>query len=683
MQKSGAPAVKIPKGTLKRLALGQSFAEYDKTLAKEGVFVETPALRAAIDPNQSKCFFVGRRGTGKTAITVFLQRKFPKTTLLLLPQLLTPIERFFEVDEMRNIHRQPFKSLVSSFKRAILDEALASWIRRGLFSYRTNSPKTLQREQEYIEDSEFDLRVLEFSKTILDLLTQGRDKDWLNEIQIWKELGNAMDAFRENPSWNTVILIDRIDDAWDGSDKAVVLLMALMHACVELASTIDCVKPFVFLRENVFERVKQIDTEFSRLETFVVSLEWTRELLVELIERRLNLPLIAKFPLHGPTWDAFFESGSEDLVLNYCQYRPRDVITYCLFAIESTQSHQREKISLEDLQAARGRFSDSQLKDLCDEYADNYPQLRLVLGRFYGLGKEFTVRGVEDFIKKLLVDEEVKRNCQTWIYRFTQPELFIQLLYSIGFFGIKDSRGVEFRSVGSQSATPPAIGVNTSVLVHPSYAHALSLQDVVVSSLGEAITLKDSGLIGDLPEGIHINEYQGKLIDLREQLKTLPEGSEHAKEFEDLIGEMLKLCFYRELTNIEPKVRTVDQRVIRDWIVSNHAPAGFWELIRHRYEATQVIWECKNYADLSASDFHQASYYMTEPIGRFCVLAFRGREKQKHHYQHVKRIADDKKGIVLLVDSRDLDIFLRHAQNGKSSEGHLRDLYDKTVREVS
>ncbi|MGA2426592.1 MAG: hypothetical protein ABSG07_21530, partial [Terriglobales bacterium] len=62
-----ASVPKLPKGSLKRLTLGQSFAEYDKVLEKSNVFVETPAIRAALDLERSKCFFVGRRGTGKTA----------------------------------------------------------------------------------------------------------------------------------------------------------------------------------------------------------------------------------------------------------------------------------------------------------------------------------------------------------------------------------------------------------------------------------------------------------------------------------------------------------------------------------------------------------------------------------------------------------------------------------------
>jgi hypothetical protein len=679
--------LKLPKGTLKKLTLGQSFAEYDKLLEKDNVYVETPALRAALDGGQGKCFFVGRRGTGKTAITLYLDRKFPGQVVLLLPQLLVPVGRYFEVDMMQDVHHQPFKTLVSSFKRAILDEVLRHWINRGRFSFRSNTPSALSRERNYVNDYDFDISLLQFAEETLEALSKNQDKEWLRSINRWKEIGEAMDSFMESASDRALVLIDRVDESWDGSDKAVILLMALMHACVELTSSCECVRPLLFLRENVFERVRLIDKEFARLETFVSSLEWTKELLLELVERRLNVPLIAKYALRGDTWNAFFENGanesSQDIVLNYCQYRPRDVLIYCSFAIETAQSRLREKVLIEDLLQARRRFSDSRLKDLCDEYSDNYPQLQLVLGRFFGLGSEFTVRAIEDFLKKLLVDDEIKRQCATWIYKHTQPDLFLQLLFSIGFAGIKDERVTHFRSLGPQSTTPPAIGMRTTLVVHPTYREALNLRDVLLTSLDPSVPLTESGLLPELPQGINIDGYNSRLHELRETLTTMPLGDGHAEEFESVTGEVIRLCLFRVLTNVEPKVRSANGRVIRDWIASNRAHEGFWEVVRHKYGATQILFECKNYAELEASDFQQVAYYINETIGRFVILVFRGKEIKRHYYDHIGRIASDKKGMVLLLTERDLDVLLRQAINGKSSESHFQELYDRAIREVS
>ncbi len=688
MAKTSAAPVALPKNTLKKLTLGHSFAEYDKVLEKPNVLVETPALRAASDAEHSKCFFVGRRGTGKTAIALHLERH-RKNTALLLPQLFAPLEQFFSTEEMLDVHQRPFKTLVTSFKRALLGEVLLSWKKRGLISFDRHLPQPISRERTLIDDHDFDLRLLALVKDGFEALKNKQDKEWLREINRCKELGSVLDTFRQHTAWDTTLIVDRIDESWDGSDKAVVLLMALMHASVELTSAVDVVHVLIFLRENVFERVRLIDKEFSRLETFVVALDWTRELLVELIERRLNVPLIAKYSLTGNTWRAFFEEpatgeSSQDIVLNYCQYRPRDVLTYCSFAIESAQSKLHQRVLLDDLFAARRRFSDSRLKDLGDEYADNYPQLQLILRRFYGLGRVFTVQAVGDFIKKLLVDEEIKRSCSEWIYRYTLPDLFIRLLYDIGFVGLQESgASPQFRSAGPQSTTPPAIGSSTLVVIHPTYSEALALQDMIVRNIASDVDLKQVGLVGELPGAIDIGQYQVEVARLRENLKTLPQGDQDSEAFEKVIGEILKLCFFRTLTNPEHRVRDIDGRVVRDWIVANHSSEDLWEMLRHKYGATQIVVECKNYSDLTADDFHQAAYYMTEPIGRCVIIAFRGREKKRHYYEHIRRIASDRQGVVLLFDDRDLDVFLRHALNGKSNQPHIQELYDHTVRQIS
>lgn len=589
---------------------------------------------------------------------------------------------------MQDVHQQPFKSLVASFKRAILDEVIKFWIQRGVFGYRNNTPEALTRERNLIDDFDFDVRLLDIAEDTLEALWKNQDKEWLKNINRWKDINHAIDIAVGSPGEHrVVVLIDRIDESWDGSDKAVILLMALMHACIELSTATEYVKPLLFLRENVFERVRLMDTEFTRLETFVTSLDWTREILVELVERRLNLPLIAKFSLRGETWNAFFESStaqsSEDLVFNYCHYRPRDVLIFCSLAVERAQSKLREKVCLEDMLHARKRFSDSRLKDLCDEYADNFPQLQLVLARFFGLGNRFTVHGISDFIKKLLVDEEIKRHCGKWIYRYTQPDLFIQLLFEIGFVGLNGNGDVHFRSSGSQSTAPPSVNVNTIVVIHPVYREALNLSDTVLSALDPGVPLRESGLLEAHPSGMTLDAYYQKLKELREQLKSLPAGENHAEEYAELVGEIIKLCFFRSLTNVEPKVRTGDGRVIRDWVASNHSTEGFWELVRLKHGATQVVFECKNYSEISASDFHQIGYYLNDTIGRFGIVVFRGEDVKRHYYDHLRRIANDRRAVVIFWGERDLDIFLRQAINGKASEPHIQEIYDRTVREIS
>ena len=681
-KKTKNPTVNLPKNALKLINLGHSFAEYDQVLKDGKVFVKTPALMAALDPKLTKCFYVGRRGTGKTAISLYLTMH-NKLCVAIHPQIFVPASVNVDIDKLADTRQRSFKSLVSSFNRTIVLEAVKEWSRQGLVSL-DSLPPALKKDRQLIEDFDFDQRQLHIQTGVFEALNNENEKEWLKHINRSKKTIHIIDEFAEKNNLQVTILIDRIDESWDGSNKAVMFLMGLMHTCVQLSATSKSVRALLFLRENIFERVRSIDNEFARLETSVVSLDWTRELLLELVERRLQLPFNTKLPLGGPTWDHFFEAGpsTKNNVLDYCQERPRDVLTYCSFAVETAQGRSHEQVMIEDVQSARRRYSESRLKDLGDEYSENYPRISLILSLFYDLGNEYTFSAITAFIQKLLINDEIKKTCGEWIYNFTAPERFIELLYNIGFFGIRtDDETVQYRSLGVKAPTPPPISMNSRLVILPSYADALALKKTVIASLGDDLKLKGEGLTYDLPEATSLIDYQAKLDHLLEEVKTLPCGKPKASEWETIIGDMLKLCFFKWLGNVEPKKGDVSGRVIRDWITSNFAPQGFWEMVRTRYNATQVIWECKNYEDLKADDFQQSQYYMTEAGGRFVVVVFRG-EIKKHYYEHIRR-AIDKDGMILLLNERDIIVFLRQARNGKIKESHIRDIYDRTVREIS
>lgn len=574
------PRIQLPKDALRRINLGQSFAEYDKVLLKPDVFVKTPAIEAALDHSRSKCFYIGRRGTGKTAITFFLKSKL-KWAFPLHPQILLPTSIPIHPNEFNDTRQKPFRSICSCLRRALADEALSEWTNQGSLGFSNFTPR-LNRERNNVEDYSFDLRLLKFFEDTFTPLREGNDKDWLKQITQSKEVTQEVDNIAIQHKLHAIFMIDRIDEAWDGSDQAILFLRGLMHTCVDISSITSSIRPLVFLRENIFERVRQLDNEFARLETCVVSLDWTKELLLQLVERRLNLPFNTRLPLGGETWDYFFEShsnvSSRELVFDYCQGRPRDILTYCSFAIESAQSHLRQKVLIEDLQEARRRFSDSRLKDLGDEYSENYPQLQLVLSRFYGLGREFTMSGIAALVQKLLLDPDVQMLCKEWIYMFTTAERFIEIMYNIGFFGIRNDDNLQFRSMGVKSTNPPRITALTIAVIHPSYSDALNLQEIIVGDLREDFVLRTEGLVVELPASLSLEGYFAKVKEVLDKLCDLPTGKDSANIFEEIVGDIVRLCFHRVLGNVEAKVRNYDGTVIRDWIASNMAHSGFWEL---------------------------------------------------------------------------------------------------------
>ncbi|WP_204128610.1 hypothetical protein, partial [Pseudomonas ogarae] len=83
--------------------------------------------------------------------------------------------------------------------------------------------------------------------------------------------------------------------------------------------------------------------------------------------------------------------------------------------------------------------------------------------------------------------------------------------------------------------------------------------------------LKNEGILEELPDTFNLDDYKGALQDTLDNLRTLPKGPTGAAGFEEIVGNIIKLCFFRSLTNVQPHERSHDGASIRDWIASNRA----------------------------------------------------------------------------------------------------------------
>lgn len=678
--------ITLPKNALERIQVGQAFAEYDLIRNDPQLFVTTPATIAALNPDANKCFFVGRRGAGKTAITYELQRRFPRNAISVTPHIFDLLKLPLDHEEFRDTRQRAFKSLMHTMERALIDEALRNYLLAKQIS-SNNLKTTIAKERNLIEDCDFDQRVLNLTKEIFDAYSKSQDKLWLRQINRSKELSDELNSYDGLPN-STLLLIDRLDESWDGSETAIIALMALMHAAVRLSANTKYIRPYIFIRENIYDRIRSIDNEFSRLETSVVFLDWSEAKLVELVERRLVRPFNTKPKLGGEAWSYFFEESSEtssiETVMTLCQHRPRDVVMLVSYAIESAVNNAHHKVCADDLDAASTRYSTSRLKDLGDEFAENYANISVVLESFYGLGNEYTVVGIEDFIAKLLVDDKVKKHCSTWFYDYTTPFRFIGLLFDIGFVGLKRRGKITYKESGKDANAKLPLETDTHIVVHPTYQPALNLRQILIQKLTADVALKHEGMLDELPENYRYDQYKQELETTLADLQTLPKGHGGAAAFEDIVGKTIRLCFFRSLTNTQPKVRMYDGSSIRDWVSSNRATGGFWSVIREKYGSTQVMWECKNYDDLSADDFHQVAYYFSNSFGRFGIIAFRGDDIKDSYYRHISNVANKNgTGLILILTQRDLEVFLRQAIKGVFKESHIQDRFDHFVRQIS
>src|SRR5208282_4691949 len=115
----------------------------------------------------------------------------------------------------------PVQTLVTSFKRALVDEVVASWVHRGLISLDRRVQSVMTRERNAIEDHDFDLRLMQFAGEGFAALDNHQDKDWQRYINRAKEITEWTDELMES-GWETIVMLDRIDESWDGTDNSVV-----------------------------------------------------------------------------------------------------------------------------------------------------------------------------------------------------------------------------------------------------------------------------------------------------------------------------------------------------------------------------------------------------------------------------------------------------------------------------
>lgn len=328
----GPQPLRLPKNAVERLNIGQSFAEYDPALRDPQVYVRTPAINAALDAASGKYFFVGRRGTGKTALRTYCLDQGSRTRVI-VPEIFSPTSMVFELDLLENTHKGPFRSLVSVFKRTLIDELLILW--SNTHGSHTELPAIFSEELSGVCQDDFDSRTLKFIMTVARAVSFKDDSAITSINKTTKSLLAELKEF-ESDRDNYTLIVDSIDDFWDGSDLALTYLTALMHACLEFSTQIPGARALLLLRENIFERVRARDPESSRVETAVTGLDWTSAQLFELIERRMNRSLYAKFPLGGGVWNAFFENPelAKTEIFEYCHNRPRDILIYVSHAID-------------------------------------------------------------------------------------------------------------------------------------------------------------------------------------------------------------------------------------------------------------------------------------------------------------------------------------------------------------
>lgn len=198
-----------------------------------------------------------------------------------------------------------------------------------------------------------------------------------------------VDSFSEN---RVTVLLDRLDDAFDGSKESLHFITGALRATRDIAIVFGQPHPspvITFLRTDLWERISFNDR--NKMSQDMVYLDWNDAGLVDIVDRRIKLSIGTPT---GAGWDAIFttdemrnRASAKTYILKRAMGRPRDVIAFADFAKKEASKNGQAIIRAEDIYEAEKRYSNHMLSELRDEIEGHVSDFTAVINTLKSLGK--------------------------------------------------------------------------------------------------------------------------------------------------------------------------------------------------------------------------------------------------------------------------------------------------------
>lgn len=625
----------MKSGVIKSNPLGDTTAENDTRMLSDA-FVATADFRSLIE-SDDRTVVVGRRGTGKSALFLQLQKHWEKnkrvvvlsfspedTEIIGFRSLMKPFSESFNLAraatrllwryallmEIADYIAGNYKlaSLVGRDER--LKEHLTQWNEtKGTFltkcRYIAKKYLTSDSPEEAVGDLPGNLDLQRVEEKVLDLLASADRK--------------------------IVILMDRLDEGYEPDAVGIGIIAGLAYAAIELNKKSESIRPIVFLRDNIYRALAKEDPDYSRnIEGQVIRLHWDWAQLLSVATSRLKISFRLDIEKDQRVWDrctAGELQGREGFkkCLQFTLYRPRDLLSLLNEAFFCAARHGRTTAIIEDLQYSAESISMARLEDLWKEYQRIFPSIQIATTCFKGGEPELSASTALEIINNALIEIEERGDHSALAEaRLLQPSGILQSLYSVGFIGVHDSKTSSFSFCHDGRTPDKGFADTDKVLVHPCYWLGLNLSKNALAD-GEAEEINDEY---DIKVQSITPELRGARIgQIVAQLDQIPHGREGDRDFENWCLESLRIIFAAHLVNIQhqPNGAAVQRR---DIVGTNNEKSDFWKRVYSDYKARQVIFDAKNFSDLGPTEYRQMQSYLTGSYGKLGFII--NREKEEH-----------------------------------------------------
>lgn len=479
---------------------GRDTAEFDKNLSD--YFLKTSTYKNIMNGNKS--IVTGRKGTGKTAIVRYALEN-ENTSREYVLKIEASHSTYVKIDENLKSFVSQVKNMDSSFKLGWLITTLLMLVDRLCDESNMVVTKEETELYRYAKDN------LNYDKTDPISAISGYVTSWIKNLKsiggISREVNSDLTAkFFDEPRLLRLIasaakrinkrgkrvyfLYDRLDERWDGSYLYVQFIQGLLLAIKDIKGCDADICPVVFLRTDIFDSVTSKFQHIDHYRMEIEEIKWDERELLKLVALRIRTSLerkqkkVAKYTSEE-LWNQVFDEKipskrapipSHAYMIERTLFRPRDIILFVSIAQGiALVRNAHDAITSTHIKDAEKVFSKMKRKDLVAEWSYKYPDIDIVIQRFW---RKTIGLDLEDLQYTLLELIEDYGSSMLWMPKY--PDGLLKLMYRIGFFSFT-TRGGHLRGTRVvHSAIEPdenVILTKDRIYISPIFRKALDLKD--------------------------------------------------------------------------------------------------------------------------------------------------------------------------------------------------------------
>lgn len=268
-----------------------------------------------------------------------------------------------------------------------------------------------------------------------------------------------------------LVMVDQLEQVWSGESESEALVIGLLlagkHAALTYGRSLRCV---FFLRSDIYDALDFSDAD--KFHSDEIRISWTPRQLRRLALTRASVSLgreLVPEELWGQVFPATVRGEpTEEYLFARTLPRPRDAIQFLNRCRDIAFGNGHHRIREGDVLEATLVFSRWKVLDLAKEYGVRFPFLGALLTVFRDSGYAPTRTSIATLFQPF--QDDLRGRYPRYAHLF-DPDAVIDLLFSVGFLGVRRRDGYVYAGTTERSIQPH----ESQFCVHPCFRPALGL----------------------------------------------------------------------------------------------------------------------------------------------------------------------------------------------------------------